>query len=73
MTPGTRRQAATRPRDPTVAIAAEVRAALNALRRALAAGREVRDDLTLQMIIDDLGVVASDLVLVDRDLERLVR
>jgi hypothetical protein len=50
------------------AIAAEVRAALDALERALVAGAEVPDDLTLQMIIDDLGVVASDLALVDRDL-----
>ncbi len=55
--------------SPAATIAAEVHVALAALRRALAAGKGVNNDLTLQMIIDDLGVVASDLRLIERDLQ----
>ncbi len=62
-TPTQRRQATRQ-----AAIVAEVRAACDALKRAVAAGKQEHDDLTLQMIVDDLGVVASDLALIDRDL-----
>ena len=71
MTPSTRRQAAIRPRGPTAAIAAEVRTACDALKRAVAAGESVRDDVRLELVVDDLGVIASDLALVARDLEGL--
>jgi len=71
MTPSTRRQAAIRPRGPTAAIAAEVPTACDALKRAVAAGESVRDDVRLELVVDDLGVIASDLALVARDLEEL--
>ena len=71
MTPSTRRQAAIRPRGPTAAIAAEVPTACDALKRAVAAGESVRDDVRLELVVDDLGVIASDLALVARDLEGL--
>ena len=71
MTPSTRRQAAIRPRGPTAAIAAEVPTACDALKRAVAAGEAVRDDVRLELVVDDLGVIASDLALVARDLEGL--
>ena len=51
-----------------VTIGAEVSLALAALKRAVAAGREVRDDVKLELVLDDLNVIASDLRLVDRDL-----
>jgi hypothetical protein len=60
---------ATPPQSRQATIAAEVRAACAALKPAVAAGKAVHDDLTLEMIIDDLSVVASDLALVDRDLQ----
>ena len=71
MTSSTRRQAAIRPRGPTAAIAAEVPTACDALKRAVAAGESVRDDVRLELVVDDLGVIASDLALVARDLEGL--
>ena len=54
---------------PAASIAAEVRAACDALQRAVAAGKAVRDDVRLEVAVDDLGVIVSDLALVDRDLE----
>jgi hypothetical protein len=48
-----------------------VRAACAALQRAVAAGKEGRDDVRLEIVVDDLGVIASDLALVARDLEGL--
>ena len=65
-TPAQRRQAARQ-----AAIAAEVRAACDALERAVAAGEAVRDDVRLEIVVDDLGVIAGDLELVARDLEGL--
>ena len=62
-----------RPSPPTAVIAAEVRAACDALRRALAAGKEVRDDTSLEILLDDLAVVAGDLALIDRDLSEMGR
>jgi hypothetical protein len=50
-----------------------VRAACDALKRAVAAGETVRDDVRLEIVVDDLGVIAGDLALVARDLEDLVK
>ena len=58
---------------PAATIAAEVHAALDALKRAVAAGKAVHGDVKLELVIDDLGVIASDLVLVARDLSELAK
>ena len=54
-------------------IAAEVRAACDALERAVAAGEGLRDDVELEIVVDDLGMIASDLELVARDLQGMGR
>ena len=67
------------PRGPALAptpaqrIAAEVGLALNALKRAVAAGKTVHDDVKLELVIDDLAVISSDLALVNRDLLEMGR
>ena len=55
------------------AIAAEVRAACDALERAVAAGEGLRDDVGLEIVVDDLGVIASDLEPVARGLRGMGR
>lgn len=55
------------------AIAAEVRLACDALERAVAAGKGLRDDVRLEIVVDDLVVIASHLALVHRDLQGLAR
>ena len=56
---------------PATTIAAEVRVASDALERAVAAGEGLRDDVRLEIVVDDLAVIAGDLALVARDLEGL--
>ena len=56
-----------------VTIGAEVSLALTALKRAVAAGREVRDDVKLELVVDDLNVIADDLELVAGDLQEMAR
>ena len=53
---------------PAATIAAEVALALNALRRAVAAGKTVYDNTSLEILLDDLAVITGDLRLVARDL-----
>ena len=58
---------------PAATIAAEVHAALDALKRAVAAGKAVHGDVKLELVIDDLAVISSDLALVNRDLLEMGR